>query len=135
MDVNLQPLRDALARLDEAIRERAAHPDSSFLRDSVILRFTFTFEAAVSVLGRYLELAAGIREAHRMSPRRRIREAADLGLIAECDDWMQYVENRNRAVHAYSEPMADAIVARAAAFAIHARALLVAMEWGIADGG
>lgn len=135
MDVNLQPLRAALSRLDEAVRERQANPDSSFLRDSVILRFTFTFEAAVSVLGRYLESAAGAREAHRMSPRRRLREAADLGLIAECDDWMQHVDNRNRAVHAYSEPMADAIAECAAAFASDARTLLDAMEQGTAGSG
>ena len=135
MDVNLQTLRAALFRLDEAVRERQANPGNSFLRDAVILRFTFTFEAAVSVLGRYLESAAGVSEAHRMSPRRRLREAAALGLIAECDDWMQHVDNRNRAVHAYSEPMADAIAAQSIVFAGHAHALLTAMEQGLADGG
>lgn len=135
MAIDLQPLRNALFRLDEAVRERQAHPGSSFLRDSVILRFTFTFEAAVAVLGRYLESVSGVREAHRMSPRRRLREAAGLGLIADCDDWMQHVDNRNRTVHAYNEPMADAIAERAAAFAGDARALLDAMEQGIANGG
>ena len=134
MDVNLQTLRDALFRLDEVVQERQADPDNSFLRDAVILRFIFTFESAVSVLGRYLELAAGVSEAHRMASRRRLREAAALGLIAECDDWMQHVDNRNRAVHAYSEPMADAIAAQAVAFAGHARALLDAMERDIANG-
>ena len=135
MDVNRQTLRDALFRLDEAVRERQANPGNSLLRDAVILRFTFTFEAAVSVLGRYLESADGVSEAHRMSPRRRLREAATLGLIADGDAWMQHVDNRNRVVHAYSEPMADAIAAQAAAFAGHARALLSAMEQGLADGG
>ncbi len=134
-EVNLQTFEDALARLDEALSERAADPESTFLRDSVILRFTFTFESAVSTLRRYLEEVAALRNANRMSPRRCLREAADLGLIAECADWMLHVDNRNRTVHAYSEPMADAIAANASAFAADARALLNAMEQGIADGG
>ena len=134
-DVNLQTFRDALCRLEEALRDRAANPGIAYLRDAAILRFTFTFEVAVSVLGRYLHAVAGIREPNRMSPRRRLREAADLGLIAECADWMRHVENRNRIVHAYSEPMAEAIAANAATFAADARALLNAMEQGIADGG
>lgn len=134
-EVNLQPFRDALARLDESLSERAAHPENTFLRDSVILRFTFTFESAVSTLRRYLEEVAALRNANRMSPRRCLREAADLGLIAECADWMRHVDNRNRAVHAYNEPMADAIAANATPFAVDARALLDAMEKGIADGG
>ncbi len=134
-EVNLQTFRDALDRLDEALSERPLHPDSSFLRDSVILRFTFTFESAESTLRRYLEEVAALRNANRMSPRRCLREAADLGLIAECSDWMLHVDNRNRTVHAYSEPMADAIAANAAGFAADARALLDAMEKGIADGG
>jgi nucleotidyltransferase substrate binding protein (TIGR01987 family) len=101
----------------------------------VILRFTITFEATVPMLGCYLHFVAGIRDPNRMSPRRRLREAADLGLIAECADWMRHVENRNRTVHAYSEPMADAIATHAVTFAADARALLNAMARGIADGG
>ena len=134
-EIDIQPFRDALARLDEALSERASDPGNTYLRDAVILRFTFTFEVAVSTLRRYLEEIAAIRRTNRMSPRRCLREAADLGLIAECADWMLHVDNRNRTVHAYSEPMADAIAANATAFAADARALLNAMERGIADGG
>ncbi len=134
-DVDLQTFRDALSRLEEALRDRSAEPENTYLRDAVILRFTLAFEAAASVLGRYLQFIAAVRDTNRMSPRRRLREAADLGLIAECSDWLQHAENRNRVVHAYSEPMADAIAANAPAFAADARALLSAMERGIADGG
>ena len=134
-DIDLQTFRERLARLDEALSERAAHTNNSFLRDSVILRFTFTFEVSISTLRRYLEELAAVRNSSRMSPRRCIREAADLGLISECADWMLHTDNRNRTVHAYSEPMADAIAANASAFAADARALLSAMEQGIADGG
>ena len=135
INLDLHIFRSALARLDEALQERSGNPASPFLRDSVILRYTITFEAAVSALGRYLESAAGLSDTNRMSPRRRIREAAALGLIAECSNWMQYVDNRNRTLHAYSytEPMADRIAAIAAAFAADAHSLLDAMPRGIAD--
>ena len=134
-ELDIAVFRNALTRLDEALLERQAQPDSSFIRDSVILRFTFAFEVAVSVLGRYLREVAGLRDSNRMSPRRRLREAADLGLISECVDWMAHVDNRNRTVHAHSEPLANAIASQAAGFAADARALLDAMERGINDGG
>jgi len=134
-DLDLANYRSALDRLDEALTERRVQPESSFIRDSVILRFTVAFEAAVAALGRYLQETAGMRDTNRMSPRRRLREAADLGLIAECTDWMEHVNNRNRTVHAYSEPMAVAIADHATTFAHDARALLSAMDQGISDGG
>lgn len=132
-NLDLRNFRSALARLDEALAERAHNPANPFLRDAVILRYAITFEAAVAALARYLESVAGLRDTNRMSPRRCIREAAALGLIAECSNWMRHVENRNRTVHAYSEPMADLIAAAVPAFATQARALLDAMTRGIAN--
>ncbi|MCY4557300.1 MAG: nucleotidyltransferase substrate binding protein [Chloroflexi bacterium] len=134
-DVDLQTFRDALCRLEEALRDRAAEPGNTYLRDAVILRFTLTFEAAASVLARYLQFVAAVRDPNRMSPRRRLREAADLGLIAECSDWLRHMENRDRVSHAYLESMAIMVAKGAPPFAADARALLSAMERGIADGG
>lgn len=134
-EIDIQPFRDALARLDEALSERASDPGNAYLRDAVILRFTFTFEVAVSTLRRYLEEIAAIRRTNRMSPRRCLREAADLGLIAECADWMLHAEHRNRFHGEYDERIVDAMAANATAFAADARALLNAMERGISDGG
>ena len=86
-DIDIQPFQDALARLDEALSERIAQPGNTYLRDAVILRFTFTFEVAVSTLRRYLEDIAAIRSSNRMSPRRCLREAADLAPIHRKDDF------------------------------------------------
>ena len=132
-NLDLHNFRSALARLDEALRERAHNPANPFLRDSVILRYTITFEDAIAALARYLESVAGLRDTNRMSPRRCIREAAALGLIAECSNWMRYVANRNRVSHAYLEPTAIMVAQEATAFATAARALLDAMTRGIAN--
>lgn len=128
---DIETLRSALARPDEALAEREAQPGSGFIRASVALRFTIAFETTVSVFGCYLETVYLLPDARVMSPRRHLQEAADLGLIAECADWLRHAENRNRPVHAHREPLADAIAANADAFAADARALLVAMERAI----
>ena len=134
-DFDLATCRSALARLDEALVEREAQPDSSYIRDSVILRFTVAFETAVTALRRYLDSVYLLHDARVMSPRRLIRHAARLELIADCEAWLRHVENRNRVSHAYLESMAIMVADGAGQFAADARSLLSAMERGIADGG
>ena len=134
-DFDIETFRSALARLDEALIEHEAQPDSSYIRDSVILRFTVAFATAVSAMRRYLETVHLLPDARVMSPRRLIRHAARLQLIADCEAWLKHVENRNRVSHSYLEPMAMAIADHATAFAHDARSLLSAMEQGISDGG
>ena len=134
-DFDLETCRSALARLDEALVEREAQPDSSYIRDSVILRFTVAFETAASALRRYLDTVYLLHDALVMSPRRLIRHAARLELITDCEAWLRHIENRNRVSHAYLESMAIMVADGAAAFAAAARELLSAMERVIADGG
>lgn len=134
-DFDLETCRSALARLDEALVERKAQPDSSYVRDSVILRFTVAFETAASALRRYLDTVYCLNDARVMSPRRLIRHSARLAVITNCEAWLRHVENRNRVSHAYLESMAITVADGATAFAQDARELLSAMERVIADGG
>jgi len=131
-DINLQPAQDRLAHLDEAVAEHAVDPTNTFLRDSVVLRFTFAFDGVASTLRRYLLDVAPKYGTGRMSSHRCLREAVDHGLVAEDSAWMLHADHRN---HFDRESNADAIAANAAAFAADARALLNAMAQGIADGG
>lgn len=132
-DFDIDTCRSALARLNEALVEREAQPDSSYIRDSVILRFTVAFETAASALRPYLDTVYLLHDARVMSPRRLIRHAARL--VADCEAWLKHVENRNRVSHVYLESMAIMVADGAAAFAADARELLSAMERVIADGG
>lgn len=134
-DFDIETCRSALARLDEALVEREAQPDSSYIRDSVILRFAVAFETAASASRRYLDTVYCLNDAGVMSPRRLIRHAARLELITDCEAWLRHVENRNRVSHAYLESMAITVADGATAFAQDARELLSAMERVIADGG
>lgn len=135
MDEFLESLRDAIGQLDLGVRAYATQPEGEFVRDALIARFTFTFSQAITTLGRYLEVVYCLPDARILSPRQSIRHAARLGLIDNCEAWLEHVNNRNRVAHAYLESMAIAVANGAAAFASDARALLNAMAQGIADGG
>jgi len=135
MDEYLESLRDAIGQLDRAVGVYAEDPNVEFIRDALIARFTFTFAQSITTLGRYLESVYCLPDARVMSPRRLLRRAARLAVIADCEAWLRHVENRNRVAHAYLESMAIMVADGAAAFAADARALLVAMERELADGG
>ncbi len=135
MDAYLESLRDAIAQLSRGVEAYTDDPDAEFVRDALITRFTFTFSQAITTLGRYLDSVYFLPNARVMSPRQLVRHAARLGVIADCQAWLRHVENRNRVAHAYLESMAIMVAKGSAAFAADARALLDAMEQGIADGG
>ena len=135
MDAYLESLRDAIGQLDRGVEAYSAEPATEFVRDALIARFTFTFAQATTTLGRYLDIVYCLPNARILSPRQLVRHAARLGIISDCAAWLRHVENRNRVAHAYLEAMAVMVAEGAAAFAADARALLNAMEQGIADGG
>lgn len=135
MEDFLDTLRDAIGKLDRGVEAYSTQPDAEFVRDALITRFTFTFSQAITTLGRYLNTVYCMPDARVLSPRQAIRHAARLGLISNCEAWLRHVENRNRVAHAYLESMAIMVADGASAFAADARALLNAMEQGIADGG
>ena len=128
--IDLQPFRDRLDHLDAALYERAANPDNDFLRDSVVLRFTFAFDAAASALREYLLDRAPMHGSKRKSTRRCLREAVNLGLITDGSAWMIYADHRDEFDRASN---AEAIATNASVFAADAKALLNAMEQGIPD--
>ena len=84
MDDYPDTLSEALGQLDRGVEAYASQPDAEFVRDALIMRFTFTFSQAITTLGRYLDLAHCLPNARALSPRQAIRHAARLGLIDSC---------------------------------------------------
>jgi nucleotidyltransferase substrate binding protein (TIGR01987 family) len=97
-------VRNAIARLQEAV----AQTETPILRDAVIQRFEFTFELTWKALQLYLEhggLECG-------SPRATLKKAFAEALIQtpeEADVWLQMLDDRNLASHAYDEALAQRI--------------------------
>jgi len=94
--------RKALTRLEDALEAEK----SEMSRDSAVLRFIMTFEAAWKLLQVKLD------EDHAVdctSPKSCIREAFRQGLIPEDSHWLEIANKRNRLTHIYSETEAEEI--------------------------
>lgn len=103
-DLQREHFEKALVRLQEALAE----PESSFVRDSIIQRFEFTFEMAWKTLYRFLrdkgESVAKV--AWEVLPL-----AFQSRLIADEAGWQQLREYRNDTSHEYDEARAQMIAA------------------------
>ena len=120
--------RLALAdRALETLRQLLPEPLTSIVRDALIQRFEYTFEAtwqsAKHLLGAYEGLDAA-------SPAQSIRCCHDLGLIDEATarGCLQMVTDRNKTVHTYKEEVAAEIAARVKDHAILLECWLRALE-------
>ena len=94
----------AFTRLTEVL----AVSETPIVRDALIQRFEFTFEAAWKAAYRWLR-ARGVAvgdEAFAVLPR-----ALALGLIADEAGWAEMRRNRNLTSHTYDEALAVAVAA------------------------
>lgn len=124
--------------LNEALAFWNAQPDATplkpHLRSAVIQSFEFTYELSVRLLRRVLiERAESADRVADISFNDLLRSAADAGLMSDAARWREWREMRNATSHAYDEAKAQAVAGRAAAFAADARALLDALEAGLAN--
>jgi len=95
-------------------------------RDTAIMRFIYTFEAAWKALQRYLGEVEGIDAG---TPKSCLRAARDAGLLddAQAAASLIMVNDRNLAVHVYRELLAREIASHIPQHARLLRALLEAM--------
>lgn len=94
----------ALARLKEVLAEN----ETAIVRDALIQRFEFTFEAAWRAAYRWLrarDVPVG-EEAFAVLPR-----ALALGLIADGEGWTEMRQKRNLTSHTYDEALAVQVAA------------------------
>lgn len=99
----LDVYRRACSRLDESTKLEVYN---EIVFDGVIQRFEFTFELSWKLMKVFLEYT-GISEIR--SPRGAIREAFAFGLIDDGDQWIDMMEDRNKAPHLYDEEEARLI--------------------------
>lgn len=87
----------AVTRLEEA----CAQPENSFLRDSVIQRFEFSWELAWKML----KLQLAFLGVEALSPREVIRQSLQAGLIQDGEVWTEAQLQRNMTSHTYDEAL------------------------------
>jgi nucleotidyltransferase substrate binding protein (TIGR01987 family) len=118
MALEIEPLANAVARLQEGVAALAREPDNTLLRDGVIQRFEFTYELAHRTLKRALEAASPSPEQYdRMFFGDLIRSGNEQGLLmSEWPVWKHYRDLRNKSAHSYDEGLASEVAAGAPAF-------------------
>ena len=124
VDVDL--FRRALESLQEALAARQAEPLNTFIRDSVVKRYEFTYELAVRSLARYLQSSAfSSTEVEDLTFQGIIRRGDKAELLRSgWPEWKRFREARNQTAHTYSEGKAVAVVETSESFVAEAAHLL-----------
>jgi len=113
MAFELDPLTNALARLQEGLEAYRQDPSNTLVRDGVIQRFEFTYELAHKALKRGLEAASASPEQYDKMPFAdliRSGNEQDL-LLSEWPVWKSYRDLRAKTSHTYKEEAALEVLA------------------------
>ena len=112
MELITEPLGKALATLQEAWNEYQKDASNTFVRDSVIQRFEYTFELSHKMLRRFLsETESSRAEISEMFFNDIIRLGCKRGLLLnDLEVWDKYRKLRNLTSHNYDEFNADDII-------------------------
>ena len=134
--LDLTLLKRALARLEEGLADLPRHPGVDAYRDSVVIRFVYTYETAYQVLRRYVQLEHGKPLAPgEATVSRLVRRANALGIaIPEWEEFSEIVEVRNCVAHTYDEARAARVVQLAPRLVEAARLLLGEVEKRLNEG-
>jgi nucleotidyltransferase substrate binding protein (TIGR01987 family) len=127
--LNLDSLELAFNSFEIAVLELAKRPLDLLIRDAAIQRFEYTYELAVKMIKRQLEIEASVPEnIDAMGFKDRIRSAAEKQLIVSPEQWFVFREMRNMTSHTYDNQKADEIVQVFPVFLAAVRALIFALK-------
>jgi nucleotidyltransferase substrate binding protein (TIGR01987 family) len=134
MPLDLSSWKRALSSLERGIARSTSSPADEELRDAVIQRFEYCYELSWKMLKRHLEQVVPNPESvDQLSFTGLMREAAERGLIAAVEPWIEYRYQRNFSSHGYDEEKARAVYKSAVSFVADSRALLKEVERRNAD--
>ena len=119
--INLDALEQSVAVLEEGLKEYAQYP-ILVARDGVIQRFEVVMDTARQTLLRILKEVFFIEEASAQKDT--VREAAKLGLIADAEAWIGYINARNSTSHTYNSTVAEQVFKQVPAFILDAHDLI-----------
>ena len=133
IQLDLTPLDNAIARLDEGWTRYQRDVSDIQIRDGLIQRLEFTYEISHKMLRRFLELtSANPAEFDGMAFQDMIRTGNERGLLlGDWPAWRKYREMRSRTSHTYDEEVAIEVVKGIPAFQREAAHLLQRLRAGI----
>ena len=125
MKLELAPLVNAIARLEEGIYGYERDKTQTLIRDGLVQRFEFTYEISYKMLKRFLQQIGPNPEEYDSMPfSDLIRSGNEQGLLlGDWPKWKTYRDMRAKTSHTYDEKIALEVVAGIPAFLEEARYL------------
>jgi nucleotidyltransferase substrate binding protein (TIGR01987 family) len=113
MPLDIAPLANAIARLEEILLRYREDETDTAIRDSLIKRFEFTYEMSHKMLKRALQAASPSPEQYnQMTFPDIIRSGNEYGLLlSDWPVWKGFRDLRNKSVHSYDEGLATEVAA------------------------
>jgi nucleotidyltransferase substrate binding protein (TIGR01987 family) len=113
MPLDIAPLENAIARLEEILLRYREDETDTAIRDSLIKRFEFTYEMSHKMLKRALQAASPSPEQYnQMTFPDIIRSGNEYGLLlSDWPVWKGFRDLRNKSVHSYDEGLATEVAA------------------------
>jgi nucleotidyltransferase substrate binding protein (TIGR01987 family) len=136
LNLDITQLASAVERLRAGLVRYNLDTSDEMIRDGLIQRFEFTYEASHKYLKRFLKETAPSRDAiDRMSFADLIRTACEQGLPrGDWPAWRGYRDMRSRTSHAYDGVVAEEIIAGIPVFLEEATHLVEELQkrssWG-----
>ena len=108
----IEAFESAIERLEEGLTRYRTDTSDAQIRDGLIQRFEFTYEASHKILKRYLEYTSPNPEQHaRASFQDLIRSGNEMGLLlGEWEDWRSFRVMRGKTSHVYDEKITLEVV-------------------------
>jgi len=130
MILDLSPLGNAIARLDQGLKRYQGERHDTQIRDGLTLRLKWAYEQCHKMLRRSLEArAATPGEFYEADFQFIIRSANEQGLLlGDWPKWRGYRQMRAKTSHTYDEDVALEVVASIPAFLEEARYLMARLE-------
>ena len=130
MNLDLSPLQNAIARLEEGLARYRRDTADTQIRDGLIQRFEFTYEFAHKFLRRHLAaISANPAAFAEMSFADLVRNGSDAGLLDKgWPAWRVYRDMRSKTSHTYDEAVAVEVVAQIPGFLGEAGYLLARLQ-------
>jgi nucleotidyltransferase substrate binding protein (TIGR01987 family) len=128
--LDLTSFEKAVKSFKEVLQEFNKDKTNTFIRDSVVQRFEYTYELSYKMMRRYIMIiAANKTEIQEMGFQNIIRTASEKGLLlGDLRRWCEYREKRNITSHTYDSQKADMVVSIVAGFLKEAEFLLAQLS-------
>ena len=129
MKLDFTSWKSALASLERAIVRSTASPTDEELRDATIQRFEYCYELSWKMLKRHVEQVVPDPAAvDQWSFQQLMREAAERGLVAAVEPWIEYRHLRSQTAHTYDQRKAQRVYDGCRSFLVDATALFAEVE-------